>query len=261
MGEMEIRYYIGDPNPHTLLTLLEGLTNANHRWWMRERGAGREPLSLYESDCRYIREGVPELWFDYPAMRRRTDPGPGDDCDGLGCARAGELRAEGYDAHPVLRWYDRGDGTGGVYHNLTEIRTDGDWWYDDPSARLGMLGDRPRVAGPGYTPDVPVTLYKPFHQRALTRPRTGLVRLADDVPEAAPRPLPLTMRLIRFYRMAHDPHAWLTHPSPGRIIDTDTAVVCGPMSGTTTMRVASDLLSTLYFLPVRHASGSDSYDR
>lgn len=109
---------------------------------------------LYESGARYYRE-TEETWSDYRNMLAQG----WEDCDGLAAARAGELIARGYRAlHPgeggyrvarILRLRTikaevflrtrTPEGRPGLYHCLVRYLVDGRWYYDDPSARLGML--------------------------------------------------------------------------------------------------------------------------
>lgn len=112
---------------------------------------------LYESGVRYKREKV-ETWSDYLNLLMQGH----EDCDALAAARAGELMARGYralslsrrdsgaaearqlkleriKAEVVLR--TRAEKTkGGMYHCIVRYRIGRKWYYDDPSARLGMYG-------------------------------------------------------------------------------------------------------------------------
>ena len=114
---------------------------------------------LYDSGVVYRRE-TDEHWSDYVNLLAQG----WEDCDSLAAARAGELLARGGKA---LRRGDGGYAEGrklprihaevflrtrarpeqpGLYHCLVRYRVGSRWFYDDPSARLGMLG-RP-MSGP-----------------------------------------------------------------------------------------------------------------
>lgn len=110
----------------------------------------RLPL-LYASGVRYQREPV-EAWLDYPSLLEQGH----EDCDGLAAARAGELMARGAAAlSPEDGGYalarDRKLDTieamaflrtrrEGLYHCVVRYRVGRTWYWDDPSARLGMFG-------------------------------------------------------------------------------------------------------------------------
>lgn len=116
---------------------------------------------LYQSGVKYERERD-EVWCDYLNLLTQGK----EDCDGLAAARAGELLARGWRALlPGDGGYERAkklklkriyaevflrtrapQGQVGLYHCLVRYRVGGRWYYDDPSARLGML-DR-RLSGP-----------------------------------------------------------------------------------------------------------------
>lgn len=102
---------------------------------------------------RYAREKQ-EQWLDVFMMIRQG----WEDCDGLSCYRAGELRARGWRAiEPGYSSYrlaesirpdhipakvflrTRGNRT---FHCLVSYELDGHTFFDDPSARLGMYGGR-----------------------------------------------------------------------------------------------------------------------
>jgi len=114
---------------------------------------------LYDSGVRYEREDD-ETWCDFINMLVQGH----EDCDGLAAARAGELLARGWRA---LRPGDGGYSLAlssrpasiqavvflrtrssvdepGLYHCLVRYLIDGQWFVDDPSARLGMNGRIPR---------------------------------------------------------------------------------------------------------------------
>jgi hypothetical protein len=110
---------------------------------------------LYDSGVIYRRE-QDETWCDYLNILVQGH----EDCDGLAAARAGELLARGWQAlrageegyrealartppsilsEVYLRTSSASDGSG-LYHCLVRYRIGGRWYYDDPSARLGMNG-------------------------------------------------------------------------------------------------------------------------
>lgn len=112
---------------------------------------------LYESGVFYQREPR-EVWCDFLAMLEQGH----EDCDGLAPARAGELMARGWQAMSpedggwehaqILRprsipasviLKTRGTrGRPNLYHCLVLYEVGGILWLDDPSARLGMFGER-----------------------------------------------------------------------------------------------------------------------
>lgn len=108
---------------------------------------------LYSSGVVYRRE-TEEHWSDYINLLAQG----WEDCDSLAAARAGELLARGgkalqrgdggyadgrklprIHAEVFLRTRARPDQPG-LYHCLVRYRVGSRWFYDDPSARLGMLG-------------------------------------------------------------------------------------------------------------------------
>ena len=115
---------------------------------------------LYAAGVRYQRE-ADEVWCDYLTLLAVGH----EDCDGLAAARAGELLARGGAAlSPSDPGYRRGrnlraihaevvlqtrSGTlePGLYHCLVRYRIGGDWYRDDPSARLGMPVPEASLAG------------------------------------------------------------------------------------------------------------------
>lgn len=115
---------------------------------------------LYASGVRYRRE-ADEVWCDYLTLLAVGH----EDCDGLAAARAGELLARGGKAlSPNDPGYRRGHKLRsihaevvlqtragklepGLYHCLVRYRIGGDWFRDDPSARLGMSMPEASVAG------------------------------------------------------------------------------------------------------------------
>jgi hypothetical protein len=112
---------------------------------------------LYESGVFYRREKE-EVWSDYLNLLGQGH----EDCDALAAARAGEIMARGWRAlSPRLGdygWRLARDlrlrriyaevvlrtrtvpGETGMYHCIPRYRIAGRWYYDDPSARLGMYG-------------------------------------------------------------------------------------------------------------------------
>lgn len=113
--------------------------------------------NLYDSGAVYEREDV-ETWCDYVQLLSQM----WEDCDGLAAARAGELRARGWRAmRPGEPGYARArelrlesivsevclttrvlPGEHGQYHCIVRYVVDGWVYWDDPSARLGMLPER-----------------------------------------------------------------------------------------------------------------------
>lgn len=112
---------------------------------------------LYESGVVYEREEI-ETWLDFTNMLIQGH----EDCDGLAAARAGELLARGWRAlSPGEGGYARArelrpesiraevvlctrvlQGEHGLYHCIVRYELDGRVYWDDPSARLGMLDER-----------------------------------------------------------------------------------------------------------------------
>ena len=113
---------------------------------------------LYDAGVRYERE-VDETWCDYINLLLQGH----EDCDGLAAARAGELIARGVSAMtPTDQGYREAvrrrltsiraevmlrtrtpKNRPGLYHCIVRYRIGDRWYRDDPSARLGMYGDRP----------------------------------------------------------------------------------------------------------------------
>lgn len=112
---------------------------------------------LYESGVRYQRE-THEHFSDVKNLYLQG----WEDCDALAAARAGELLARGYQA---LRQGEAGFeraqrlqpatiraevylrtripvGQTGLYHCVVRYKVGSSWYYDDPSARLGMYARR-----------------------------------------------------------------------------------------------------------------------
>ena len=130
--------------------------------WLAEWNAEilrRKPSlpGLYASGVRYERE-TEETWSDYINLLLQK----WEDCDALAAARAGELKARGWRAlapgddgyaeakrrrsRIEARVFMRtrlAPGKPGLYHCLVRYRLPGgEWMFDDPSARLGMLDRR-----------------------------------------------------------------------------------------------------------------------
>ena len=132
------------------VTLLNWLARENARLF-RERP--QLPL-LYDSGVVYQREPDQEEWGDYAHVLAQGH----DDCDSLAAARAGELLARGWKAlFPGDEGYEEArrsrpasiqaevylktrvpEGQTGLYHCVVRYKLAGRWFYDDPSARLGM---------------------------------------------------------------------------------------------------------------------------
>lgn len=131
-------------------SLLNWLARCNARL-IRERP---DLPGLYASGVRYEREEE-ETWCDYVQMLAQM----WEDCDGLAAGRAGELMARGWRAlSPGEGGYTRAKelrlktieaevclttrvqpGEHGQYHCIVRYVVDGKVYWDDPSARLGML--------------------------------------------------------------------------------------------------------------------------
>ena len=139
--------------------LLNGLAAHNAHALRSLADQGELLPLLYESGVVYEREDE-ELWSDFPSL---LDQGH-EDCDALSAARAGELiawgwealapgdggyararqdRPESLDAEVLLRTRRQLGEKGGLYHCIVEYRVGGFIYRDDPSARLGMLTNRP----------------------------------------------------------------------------------------------------------------------
>ena len=132
------------------VSLLNWLARCNARL-IRERP---DLPRLYEAGVRYEREKV-ETWCDYVQLLAQR----WEDCDGLAAARAGELLAVGHRAlapgDPGYKlaktlglWSIKAEvalttkvrpGEHGLYHCVVHYRVGREWFWDDPSARLGML--------------------------------------------------------------------------------------------------------------------------
>lgn len=108
---------------------------------------------LYDAKVVYQRERG-EVWCDVLSLYQQGH----EDCDGLACARAGEVLAHGWRAirpgdpgHALARKLRPSRVRAEVlittpepgprlYHCIVRYRLGGRWFRDDPSARLGMNG-------------------------------------------------------------------------------------------------------------------------
>ena len=135
------------------VSLLNWLARTNARILRENPGLP----GVYQSGVVYKRETT-ETWSDYINLLAQG----WEDCDSLAAARAGELLARGaralskgdggykearrlglrrIRAEVFLRTRSRPDEPG-LYHCLVRYRVGGRWYFDDPSARLGMLDRR-----------------------------------------------------------------------------------------------------------------------
>ena len=171
-------------NERDAVSLLNWLARCNARL-LRERPT--LPL-LYATSVRYGREEE-ETWSDYIQLLAQG----WEDCDALAAARAGELIARGWKAlspsdpgyaaakaarlesipSEVALTTSIRKGEHGLYHCVVRYVVNGTAWFDDPSARLGMLEER--LDG------------RECHERIVTRVR--LAGLRRD-PESARRRRP-----------------------------------------------------------------------
>ncbi|MDP2316567.1 MAG: hypothetical protein Q8P41_26980 [Pseudomonadota bacterium] len=140
-------------NERDAVSLLNWLARCNARL-LRERPT--LPL-LYSTSVVYGREEV-ETWSDFIQLLAQG----WEDCDALAAARAGELMARGWKAlSPRDPGYAEAKTAGltsipaevalttairkgehGLYHCIVRYVVNGKAWFDDPSARLGMLDER-----------------------------------------------------------------------------------------------------------------------
>lgn len=166
-------------NERDAVSLLNWLSRCNARL-LRERPS--LPL-LYDTSVVYGREEE-ETWSDYIQLLAQG----WEDCDALAAARAGELLARGWRAlapsdpgyasaraacltsipAEVALTTQLRPGEHGLYHCIVRYVVDGTVWYDDPSARLGMLPER--LDG------------RECHERITTRVRLAGLRRAPDAP-------------------------------------------------------------------------------
>ncbi|MFZ5480637.1 MAG: hypothetical protein ACOZNI_27995 [Myxococcota bacterium] len=164
-------------NERDAVSLLNWLARCNARL-LRERPS--LPL-LYATSVRYAREEE-ETWSDYIQLLAQG----WEDCDALASARAGELIARGWralsprdpgytearaarlesiPAEVALTTHVR-EGGHGLYHCIVRYVVNGSVWFDDPSARLGMLEER--LDG------------RQCHERIVTRVRLAGLRRDPD---------------------------------------------------------------------------------
>ena len=141
-------------NERDAVSLLNWLARCNARLI---RDQPKLPL-LYASRVRYEREEE-ETWSDFIQLLAQG----WEDCDALAAARAGELLARGWRAlSPNDPGYAAAKAAnltsipaevalttqlpvgerGGLYHCIVRYVVNGTVWFDDPSARLGMLPER-----------------------------------------------------------------------------------------------------------------------
>ena len=140
-------------NERDAVSLLNWLARCNARL-LRERPS--LPL-LYATSVRYGREEE-ETWSDFIQLLAQG----WEDCDALAAARAGELLARGWRAlsprdpgyasakaanltsipAEVALTTQLRPGEHGLYHCVVRYVVNGVAWFDDPSARLGMLPER-----------------------------------------------------------------------------------------------------------------------
>ena len=135
------------------VSLLNWLARTNARILRENPGLP----GVYQSGVVYKRETT-ETWSDYINLLAQG----WEDCDSLAAARAGEILARGHralrpgdggykaakrkkltrlQAEVFLRTRTKPDEPG-LYHCLVRYRVGGRWYFDDPSARLGMLDRR-----------------------------------------------------------------------------------------------------------------------
>ena len=140
-------------NERDAVSLLNWLARCNARL-LRERPS--LPF-LYAANVHYEREEV-ETWSDFIQLLAQG----WEDCDALAAARAGELIARGWKAlspkdpgyaaakaanltsipAEVALTTQLRPGEHGLYHCVVRYVVAGTVWFDDPSARLGMLPER-----------------------------------------------------------------------------------------------------------------------
>ncbi len=166
-------------NERDAVSLLNWLARCNARL-LRERP--RLPL-LYRTSVRYGREEE-ETWSDFIQLLAQG----WEDCDALAAARAGELIARGWralspsdpgyaaakaanltsiPAEVALTTQLPEGARGGLYHCIVRYVVDGTVWFDDPSARLGMLPER--LDG------------QQCHERIVARVRLAGLRRAPEI--------------------------------------------------------------------------------
>ena len=116
-----------------LLWLMEALAQANTEYIKRNKGQSPE---LYSSGVVYKRDPIGiEIWKDIPAILK---DGSGD-CEDLASWRVAELRSQGVEARPYIKWKSANGKT--VYHALVWVKNkQGKVAIEDPSLALGMRG-------------------------------------------------------------------------------------------------------------------------
>ena len=139
-------------NERDAVSLLNWLARCNARLIRDQPKLPR----LYDSRVRYEREEE-ETWSDYIQLLAAGN----EDCDALAAARAGELLARGWRAlDPEDPGYAQAraarlttipsevalttqvrPGSHGLYHCIVRYVVGQTVWFDDPSARLGMLDE------------------------------------------------------------------------------------------------------------------------
>lgn len=149
---MEIRLHLAFRET-AAVSLLNWLARENARQLRKDPSLP----GLYQSGVQYDRE-TDETWSDYINLLAQG----WEDCDALAAARAGELLARGakalqkgdggYEQSRARRLTSipaevflrtrTGVGRPGLYHCLVRYPVAGRMYYDDPSARLGMLSRR-----------------------------------------------------------------------------------------------------------------------
>ena len=164
-------------NERDAVSLLNWLARCNARLIRDQPKLPR----LYDSRVVYAREEE-ETWSDYIQLLAQGN----EDCDALAAARAGELLARGWRAlSPEDPGYTEAraarlttipsevalttqvrPGSHGLYHCVVRYVVEGTIWFDDPSARLGMLPER--LNG------------KECHARIVARVRLGGVHTERD---------------------------------------------------------------------------------
>ena len=128
-----------------LETYFEAITRSNVAWLLLNR---RVP-NLYDSGIFYERDPdrgvVAELWLDVPAILQRGY----DDCEGLSCWLAAEMRARennsvGTKRVPTAACWLKRTRVPGSWHAIVRDAATGQTW--DPSRVLGMGQRRRRYA-------------------------------------------------------------------------------------------------------------------
>jgi hypothetical protein len=141
---------------NSMLWFLEALVQVNIEYLK----AYPSTPALYRSGVVYQREEEHgESWQDIYVTQKY---GSGD-CEDLACWRTAELRYEGVDAHPFIRWRDLSKSR--LYHCMV-ILPNGE--LEDPSLTLGMrngvMHKNPVIAGKFDAKSSTVQLYQPVHE-------------------------------------------------------------------------------------------------